>query len=295
MVDLSIIILTYDTKTITLNCLASIYKNVSDFKFDVWVLDNGSTDGSSAAISQKFPQVNLIKSENLGFVGGNNLVLKKVYKNSKYCLLLNSDTILEKDSIDKLLNFAGNSSYGIMTCRLLNLNGSFQPNAGDLPTLIPLFLWISELDGIFGFGPSFHQKRKNYYKNNKSIGWASGAALLIKNEVLEKIGFLDNKIYMYGEDVEYCWRAKKAGFTVGWTDEATITHIGGASSKFPKYVQWKGEFLGLIYLYRKYYDGMWAAGLKVLIYFFSFLRMVAFAFLGKFEHAKTYAKIIFTI
>lgn len=291
MLDLSIIILTFNTKEITLNCLSSIFKSKTEVSFDVWVLDNGSNDGTSEAITQKFPKVKLEKSENLGFVGGNNLVLKKVYKNSKYCLLLNSDTLLKSDSIEKLYNYAQNSKYGILAPKLINPDKSFQPNAGDIPTPIPLFLWLSELDGILGLGPSFHQKRKKYYLKN-SVGWVSGAAMLIKSNVIEKIGFLDTKIFMYGEDVEYCWRAQKSGIEVGWTDVTEIVHIGGASSNLPKFVQWKGEFLGLIYLYRKYYDEMWANVLKILIYFFTFLRMLAFGVLGKFEHAKTYAKII---
>ncbi len=295
MLDLSIIILTFNTKEITLNCLKSIYRSKVKLNFDVWVLDNGSSDGTFEEIVKKYPKVNVQKSENLGFVGGNNLILEKIYKKSRYCLLLNSDTLVNSESLINLVSFSDRLNAGIVSCKLLNSDNTFQPNAGDLPKPLPLFMWISQLDGILGHGPSFHQKRKNYYTNAKEVGWVSGAAMLIHQEVFEKIGFLDQKIFMYGEDVEYCFRAKKHGFRVMWTNEAEIIHIGGASSKIPKYNQWRGEFLGLIYLYRKYYDGIGVLFVKTLIYLFSLLRIIAFGLFGKFEYSKTYAKIVISI
>lgn len=264
---------------------------------DVWVVDNASSDGSVEEIAKKFPQVKVIASkENLGFASGNNLALKKA--KSQYYLLLNSDTEVEENSIDNLMEFAKSNDFAICSCRVLNKDGSFQPNGGDLPKLLPLFFWLSGLDDFIKkiFVPiSYQQRSKSYYKNGREIGWVSGSVMLIHKSVFERIGFLDKKIFMYGEDVEFCLRVKRAGFKIGWTDRAEITHLGGGSSKRSQYNQWLGEFRGLLYIYQKYYGGVQKSILKILIYFFVMLRVLAFVILGKFDYAKTYAKIIYEL
>lgn len=295
--DLTVIILNYNTKILLENCLKSIYSKKWMHKIEVVVVDNCSTDGSVPLVKNNFPQVTILESgKNLGFTGGNNLGLKKV--KSKYVLLLNSDTLVQDHSLDNLIDFMDTSSYGIASCRLTDGGGGWQPNAGELPTLLPMFAWISGLDDILRkfFPLSSYQARDiSYYNNNKEVGWVSGSVMMIRDEVLKKIGFLDENIFMYGEDVEYCLRAKKNGFKVGWTDRSEIIHLGGKSSPYPKFSQWKGEFRGLLYIYRKYYGFLAALALRVLIYIFVTLRAVAFFILGKPQFSKTYAKVIFSI
>lgn len=293
MLDLSVVILSYNTKRLTLDCLNSIYSNKWQNSIDVWVVDNASTDGSADAIKDKFPRINILKSKkNVGFSKGNNLGLKKVYENSKYCLLLNSDTLVKPGSLDKLVEFAGKEKFDIVSCKLLNANGSFQPNGGDLPSFLPVFFWLSNLDGLTDSLPSFHQINERYFTNKEKVGWVSGSVMLVKSDVFKEIGFFDEKIFMYAEDVDFCWRAISNNFKVGWTDSTSIVHIGGASSKKPKYSQWLGEFKGLIYLYDKHYGSFRKGLLKLQLYIFISLRVVAFYLSGKKEYAKTYAKII---
>lgn len=299
MLDLAVLILTYNTKDLTLRCLEKIFENKWKHKIGVWLLDNGSSDGSYEAISEKFKDVNLMRAEkNLGFSKGNNLVLKEVYKKARYIFLLNSDTEVLADSLDKLVDFAEKEKFDICSCKLLNPDGSFQPNGGSLPTPLSLFIWLSGLDDIVGSVlrvDSYQQRNQDYYRKNEELGWVSGTAILIKVDVFNKIGFLDDKIFMYGEDVDFCWRAKRVGFRVGWTDKAEIIHIGGASSLSPKFKQWRGELIGLLYLYKKYYGELAAIALKVLIYIFVSLRAIAFSLLGKIDYGKTYFKIILSI
>ena len=297
MVNLSIIIVSYNTKELTTKCLQSIYKYQWKNTIDIWVVDNASSDGSVEAISKKFPKVKIIASkDNLGFAAGNNLALKKA--KSEFYLLLNSDTEVMENSFDNLLEFANSNNFGICSCKVLNKDGSFQPNGGDLPEFLPLFFWLSGLDDFIKkimVPISYQQRTQNYYKDGREMGWVSGSVMLIKKEVLEKIGLLDKKIFMYGEDVEFCLRAKRAGFKIGWTDKAQVVHLGGGSSKTPKYNQWLGEFKGLLYVYQKYYGWGRRLLLKILIYFFVMLRSIAFVIIGKFDYAKTYAKIIYKI
>ncbi|MFA5933037.1 MAG: glycosyltransferase family 2 protein [Microgenomates group bacterium] len=297
MINLVIIIVNFNTEKLVLECLDSIFKNKPDGEFKVIVVDNNSTDDSVESIKKLFPEVDLIESkENLGFAGGNNLALTGI--NAKYYLLLNSDTLVNKNSLDNLVNFAENSDYGICSCKLTYQNGSFQPNAGELPSFIPVLLWLSGLDDILGkiiHIKSYQARDKGYYKNKTQVGWISGSVMLIKKDVIEKIGVLDEGIFMYGEDVDYCFRANRAGFRVGWTDEAEIIHIGGASSSKPKYNQWIGEFRGMIYVYNKLFGFMPAQLIRIFFYFFILIRAFAFLVLGKILYSRTYAKIFINL
>ena len=296
MLNLSIIIVNYNTKALTLDCLASIFNNKWNLKLETWLVDNASTDSSVSEIRKKYPQVKIIESAtNLGFAEGHNLALKKAYKNSSYCFLLNSDTRLHKGSLDNLVDFANKNGLDIASCKLEDVNGNLQPNTGALPTFLPLMVWLSGLDDILrnvARIPSYQEMDRKVYTKPFNSGWVSGTAMLIRCDTFDKIGFLDGKIFMYAEDVDYCWRANKAGLKVGWTNAATITHLGGGSQKEVKYSQWLGEFRGLLYLYKKHYGNRARFVLKMFFYFFISLRVLAFFLLGKFGYAKAYAKIL---
>lgn len=297
MSELAIIVVNYNTEALTLKCLKSIYDSKPKIKFEIWVIDNNSSDNSALIIKKHFPQINFIESDkNIGFSGGNNLALRQV--NAKYYLLLNSDTEITKSALDNLYEFAETSDFGICSCKLINKNGSFQPNGGNLPTFSPLFFWLSGLDDFFGkfIKIKSYQSRNIYnYINNKGIDWVSGSVMLIKYEVIKRIGLLDDKIFMYGEDVEYCWRANNAGYKIGWTDSAEIIHLGGGSSKSPKYNQWIGEFRGLIYIYNKFFDSFMALSIRILFYIFILARIIGFGILSKISYSRTYAKIFINL
>jgi len=297
-VDLSIIIVNFNTRHLLADCLESIFKQNLNFKFRVVVVDNGSSDGSAEMVENKFPDVKVVKSDkNLGFSKGNNLGIKA--GEAKYYLLLNSDTIVPDKALKALVDFMEGSEFSVGSCKLLNKDGSFQPNAGDLPFGLPLFFWLSGWDDILPKVketlPSFHRKFKSFYNGEKEVGWVSGSIMIIKDEVYKKIGGLDEKIFMYCEDTDYCIRAKKAGFKVGWTDKAEIVHLGGGSSKNPNLVQWIGEFKGLEYLYKKHLGLLPSLVLSFFIKLFIIVRAVAFILTGKFSVSKTYAKLLFNI
>lgn len=292
MIDLAIVIVSYNSKDITKECLDSLIASKMKVNYDVWVVDNASTDGSVDML-EKYPGIKLIKSEeNLGFARANNLAISKI--DAKYYLLLNSDTVIAEGAIDSLYSESVKSDYGISSCKLIYPNGQFQPNGGDIPTIMPLFNWLSGLDdlcGILGISlPSFHITKESQFK--ESIGWVAGTAMLIRKDVVEKIGVLDDKLFMYVEDVDYCWRAKVNKFKIGWISGATITHIGGGSSKNPRVAQWRGEFKGLVYLYNKYYGWVAAILLRLMIVVFGVLRILGFGLIGKWDYSKAYGKVI---
>lgn len=293
--DLIIVIVNYNTKNHLRRCLESITSKRWENDCHIVVVDNNSTDDSYEFIYKDFPKVDFLKNtKNLGFSKGSNIGIKS--GKAGYYLLLNSDTKLNEGFIDNLLKIAKQNNWGICTGKILNSDGSLQPNAGYLPTAVSLFLWLSGIDdffSLFGVGlPSFHIRDANFFSGDKDVGWVSGAAMLIKKKVFEQIGYFDEEIFMYGEDVDFCLRAKKAGFKIGWTDKTTLFHIGGASSADPKFNQWAGEFKGILYLVNKHYGLFFAFCLKFLLYLFITIRIIAFFLIGRFNISKTYGKII---
>lgn len=293
MIRLTISIINFKTKELTGRCLDSILAKTWKTSYQICLVDNDSRDGSVEYFKRKYPQVTLIESkENLGFAGGHNLVLKKL--NTDYVLILNSDVEVLDKSLDNLVEFMEEEDFAIAGCLLLNKDGSFQPSGGDLPTLFPVFIWISGLDDILPIIrkhiPSLHRKFRNYYDGG-NVSWVGGTAMMVKKEVLEKIGYLDDKIFMYAEDIEFCLRAQKCGFKLGWTNNASMVHLGGASTKDAQFRQWLGEYKGLIYVYQKHFSILSQIILIMLIYIFTLVRILAFAVVGKLQVSKTYAKV----
>ena len=217
MTDLAVIILNYKTPELLKKCLESVLTKKWEHTLEIWVVDNASQDGSAEMVEKEFPNIKLIKSEkNLGFSGGNNLALKKVQ--AEYYLLLNSDTEVTEKSLDDLIKAMEKNKFDIASCKLINPDGSIQPNAGDLPFGTALLVWLFGIDDIPILKnkiSSVHQNSPEYYTHDKTVGWVSGSVFVIRKEVLQKIGVLDDNIFMYGEDVDYCIRAKRAGFQVG--------------------------------------------------------------------------------
>lgn len=297
MPKLTISIINYKTKEITAKCLNSILNKNWQVNYQIFLIDNASKDGSVEYFKKKYPGVALIESDkNLGFAGGHNLVLRNL--SSDYVLILNSD-IEVLEGLDEILDYMDKSDFDIVGCKLLNKDKSFQPNGGDLPTPIATFVWISGLDDILlGINeklPSFHRKFADYYREGSQLGWVGGTAMFIKKKVVDKIGYLDDNIFMYCEDVDFCMRAQRAGFRVGWSDRAVMIHSGGASASDPNFQQWVGEYRGLLYIYKKYYGNLISFFLKNLILVFSTFRMMAFILKGKPRISKTYAKVLLSI
>ncbi|MFH1825931.1 MAG: glycosyltransferase family 2 protein [bacterium] len=230
MTDLSIIIVNYNNKKLLEDCLASIYQNTPKISFEIIVVDNASTDGSPAIVKEKFPEVLLQENqENLGFAKANNLGLKTC--RARYALLLNNDTVVKDAALDKLVEFMDqHPEIGACGPKLLNSNGSVQHQGG----LLAKKFWLS--------------------REPVSVNFVIGAALLVKKEVIEKVGLLDENLYFYNEDLDWCASIKKTGFKIFFVPQAEIIHHGGKSSQgtFNQRLFIEG-FKGGLYFCRKHY------------------------------------------
>lgn len=234
MPDLSIIIVNYNVKEFILNSLDSIKKSSDGFEVETIVIDNASKDGSVEAIAKQFPEVNLIASnENLGFGKANNLGLEKA--KGKYILLLNPDTILKEDTIAKMIEFfEKNKDAGLAGCKVLNPDGTLQlPCRRSFPGPWTAFTKVSGLSKLFPKNKLFAKYNLTYLDENKTyeVDAVSGSFMMLRREVYEKIGGFDPQFFMYGEDLDLCYRVQKAGYKVYYVHSTEIIHYKGESTK----------------------------------------------------------------
>src|SRR3989338_2458408 len=209
--EISVIIVNWNTKKLLENCLRSIFRFTKGITFEVIVVDNGSTDGSVQMVKNKFPQVKLIpNSKNLGFTKANNQGIKAA--RGKYILLLNSDTYLIENSFKKLKEEADRlDNLGVLGPKLLNEDKSIQQSAGFFPHLPQILWWMTFLDDL----PSgtllkpYHVDHNSFYTKDREVDWVTAAAILVPKSVIKRVGALDEKIFMYGEEIEFYYPIKK--------------------------------------------------------------------------------------
>jgi len=261
MVDLSIIIVSWNVKTLLRECLASIFANQEDLNIEVFVVDNASKDDTCTMVKQEFPQVKLIANkDNLGFPKANNQAIRKA--SGKYIFVLNPDTIVEPNSLKTMLRFMVNHpKCGALGPRLLNPDRTLQPSCKKFPTLKEQLYTTFFLDVLF---PNFWK-----HDETKEVDQPMGAAILFRKEALDQVGIFDETVFVFYDEVDLCYRVKQAGWKIFFTPEAQITHYGGQSFK-----QWKGlkESLrgGYIsrksrnYFFKKFY-GFWTVPILILL------------------------------
>lgn len=257
--SLSVIILSYNTQKLLKNCLKSLFKSTKGISFETIVVDNHSQDDSVKMVKKEFPQVKLIVNrQNLGFSRGNNQGIRKA--KGKYLLLLNSDTLVPSQSLLKMIDFLEkNPQVAALGPKLLNADGSDQPSAGSFPSL--------PVAAIMLFKEHFHASPivRGSFQKLKKVDWVMGAAIMIRKKLLDQVGLLDEKIFMYMEEVELCYRIKKANFEVVFYPQAKITHLGRGSSESGKKEPILNIYKGLVYFYQKHYSQPQLILLKLML------------------------------
>ncbi len=231
---LSIIIVNYNTGRLLKDCIASIYRETTILPFDIWVVDNSSTDASVSMIQQNFPQVNLIENkENVGFARANNQAIARCIGN--YILLLNPDTLILQNALEKIVDFMdGHPTVGICGCKVLNEDGTLQLACRrSIPTSGVALFRLTGLSRLFPKSKIMAKYNLTYLDPNEAneVDAVSGAFLMIRRKVVDNIGKLDERFFMYGEELDWCLRAKKAGWTVMYYPDAEIIHYKGECSK----------------------------------------------------------------
>jgi GT2 family glycosyltransferase len=215
-----VVVVTWNTRELTLTSLTSLMTAMPEAGVQLVVHDNGSSDGTAAAIGAAFPDADVEASEeNLGFAGGVNRALART--TSPWVLLLNSDAWPEPGAIDELIACAGrHPRAAVVVPKLLRPDGSLEASTWPLPTSrTAASSAIRPLRYVWG------------HDAERAVGWAVGAAWLIRREALTAIGPLDDSLFMYAEDLDWCWRAHQAGWEVWFTPAAVVRHVGNASGE----------------------------------------------------------------
>jgi O-antigen biosynthesis protein len=235
MYDISIVIVNYNVRDHLDACLASIFKSKKDkYKIEIFVVDNNSIDGSSAFIRNKYPSINLIDNDNnLGFAKANNIALNKVQ--GEYILILNPDTILEEETFDKLIAFCKqNKNIGAISSKLIQANGKLdlacKRSFPSLSVALPRILGLSKM---FPKSKLFGKYNLSYLDENKTyeVDAICGAFMFIPKYVLDRVGLFDEDYFMYGEDLDLCFRIKKAGYKIVYFPEVKTVHLKGESTR----------------------------------------------------------------
>lgn len=282
MTELSIIIPSFNTKELLYNCLKSIFNQTKEINFEVIVVDNASTDGSTDMVKKQFSQVKvIINNKNEGYAKANNIGIKAARGDN--ILFLNSDTVILDKAIEKSLCYLiNNPKIDILGCKLLNSDKTIQPSGGYFPKLRQIFYMMFFIDDLPIFNKiikPYQQSNLGFYKNFQMLDWVTGAFMMIKKKVIDKIRGFDENFFMYSEEVDLCFRAKKAGFKVAFFPDAKVIHIKGSGLEagFEKAVL--GEFLGLIKFFNKHKPTWEIPILKTLLKIGAILRMVFFGIL----------------
>ena len=284
MIDVSIIIVNYNVRYFLEQCLISVYKSVKDLNVEIFVVDNDSVDNSVEVIRNKFPDVKLIANkQNLGFAKANNQALK--IAQGKYVLLLNPDTLVEEDTLIKSFEYMENNpDTGALGVKLIDGEGEFLPESKrGFPTLSSSFYRLTGLSKLFPKSRIFNQYNLGFLDEDEiaEVDVLSGAFMFIRREVLEKTGYLDEDFFMYGEDIDFSYRIKQAGYKVVYFPETKIVHFKGESTKKSTLKYHNIFYKAMSIFAKKHYGGKGFNPLLILINFavtflvvFNFLKSV---------------------
>lgn len=231
--DLSIVIVNWNTRELLRDCLTSLEMACSPLNFEVLVVDNGSADSSAEMVEEDFPSYKLIPAGgNLGFSKGNNLAFDQC--GGDFVLLLNPDTFCPVGSLAKLVSWSRDKkNLGAASPMLTDAEGRPTITSGHFPH--PRFHWLGFLDPMRALPMSGMQKRVVHIPQpgdpSAIVDYIAGACFLIPRQVLKLIGPLDERFFMYFEETDWCWRAKQAGLEIWYCCESEVVHLEGKAAE----------------------------------------------------------------
>lgn len=259
-VSMSIIIVNYKSSDYLLNCIKSVLESELNTKFEIIVIDNASSDEGLAQVKKKFPGVIFVDADkNRGFAAGNNIGINLA--KGEVLLLLNPDTIVNKNTIQQLYNKINSApNIGIVGPKMYYEDGKLQTKniIKKTPTLFAIFSHLFFLDNLFPrikffnshYGLESECLEEQYWEN------ISGACLMIKREVIEKIGLMDENFFLYFEETDWCLRAIKKGYKILYVPSASIIHFVGGSGIPYKKRNVFAYYESQLYFFKKHYGNI---------------------------------------
>jgi GT2 family glycosyltransferase len=278
--DLSIIVVNWNTQQLLRDCLGSVIAsrqgdNRRTLDLEIFVVDNGSSDGSPEMVEREFSRVILIRNaENRGFAAANNQAIKSA--TGKYILLLNSDTLVHGDVLANAVDYMeAHPDVAVLGCRVLNADGSLQPSCGTFPGLLNLVvlssgLWKLSFPAFFARS----QLRPLQGSEAQDVDYVSGCFMCLRRDALADVGLLDENFFFFGEEVDWCRRFQKQGYGVRAAPVGDITHFGSASARKLNHKRDLMLTSGIVLLHRKHRGTVAAALAWLLLLGFNVSRAV---------------------
>ena len=271
--QLSIIVVNWNAREFLVRCIASIRADELGRHLEVWVVDNNSSDGSTELMRSRFSDINLIQSSaNLGFARANNTAIR--CSSGEYILLLNPDTALEVGALERMLRFLEeNPSAGAVGPILLGSDGAMQCSASAAPSLLRELSRMFHLDGVL---PSAAYDMDSWDMDRPhEVDVLQGACLMIRRAALDEVGLLDEDYFMYSEEIDLCYRFRKAEWSIQWLPNAKVVHHGGQSSKQVPLESFLNLYKGKITYFRKHHGMAAAFAYKLILTAASVARLIA--------------------
>jgi GT2 family glycosyltransferase len=232
--DLSVVLVSYNTRDLLEQALRTALEAAEGLQVEFFVVDNASRDHSAEMVAEKFPQVKLIRSpRNLGFAGGNNLALRQVQ--GRHVLLLNTDTVVRRDTLRCLVEFLdAHPEAGAAGCKILNPDGSLQLACRrGFPTPMAAFCKVSGLSRLFPRSRRLARYNLTYLdpEQTSEVDALSGSCMMVRKAAMDQVGLLDEDYFMYGEDLDWCYRLRQAGWRIYYVPHTAIVHFKGESGR----------------------------------------------------------------
>ena len=273
-ITLSVIIVSYNTRAMTLDCLQTLYAGLGSLSAEVFVVDNASTDGSPAAIRAAYPQVRLIENtDNTGFGRANNQAMAEAH--GEFFLLLNSDAFPKLEAIPALVAYLQNNpKAAAVGPRLLNADGTLQLSCFRFPS--PLGVWLENLwiSALLPNHPTLGYYRRWAHDKERIVDFVIGACLLVRRTAYEQVGGFDDSFFMYQEETDWQRRMHDRGWQIGFTPSAVVTHLGGASGASEKARINDHFFDSMDHYLQKHYGLLGLLSLRLAMFIGCFLRML---------------------
>jgi GT2 family glycosyltransferase len=273
--DLSILIVNWNTRDLLAQCLHSIVSDptwLAGYTAEIWVVDNASSDGSPDMVRQRFPGLNVIENrENVGFARANNQAIQ--CSSGRYLLLLNSDTAVQPHAIQRLLCFMEqHPEAGAAGARLHFADGRMQTSCYPAPSLSRELWRLLHLDALWPYG-AYPVSRWDRARPRR-VDVLLGACLMLRREVLDEVGLLDETYFMYTEEVDLCQRIRQAGRTLYWVPEAVVTHFSAQSTRQAPVEMFLHLYRGKLLYFRKHHGHPAGLLYKLVLFTVAVLRLL---------------------
>lgn len=280
MIDITVIIVNWNTRQYTLDCIRSLYAYQGDYTLEIIVVDNASKDDSVSALKAEYPDVIIVENkDNLGFAGANNQGMD--IATGRYVCLVNSDVLFLEDTMKPLLEYMDNHpEVGMIGPKLLWADQTLQGSCRKFPSLWNTFCPAAGLTSIFPHTSFFSGEHMvGYFKHDRieEVDALVGAFMMVRHTAIKQVGQMDDLYFMYCEEVDWCKRFKVAGWSIRFLPDTKAIHYGGASSASEPVRFFREYCLSNLRYWEKHHCGIPAGAFRLLMIMRYLIRLILWA------------------